>query len=526
MAGFLEHASIGMDGGKYLPLQAVEQKEFYPLASVQQRMYALRQLDPDSTAYNVSSAMMVEGGLDRGRLEGVFKALIRGHESFRTSFQIVDGEPVQKIHENVEFSVQYKDNISVCDELTITDNIEDFVRPFDLSRAPLLRVGLVKTGEATHLLLLDMHHIITDGLSMDLFIKEFMALYKGEGETLPRLTHRYKDFAQWQTDRLKSGELKALEDYWLSELSGELPVLDLQTDFPRPAIRSFAGHRLSFCLEDRLTRGIKKLAEETGTTFFIVLLAALNVLLARYTGQEDIIVGTTVAGRGHADLRRIVGLFIETLALRNYPGGSRIFKDFLKEVGDNTLNAFENEAYPFRELMKQVGDPNEVSRNPLFSVMLIVQNIDMAPLEIEQLTFTPVAYHSRDFKVDLTVEVFETETPVRVDLEYCTALFREDTVSRLAGHFVNILKDVIDGPEIPLSEIAMLSDSEVRRLLEDYAGEGGQIPGTDAVRVHQLFENQARQSPADIAVVYKETQFTYEELNERAAALSDIIKEL
>jgi non-ribosomal peptide synthetase component F len=270
-----------------------------------------------------------------------------------------------------------------------------------------------------------------------------------------------------------------------------------------------------------LARGIQKLAEETGTTFFIVLLAALNVLLSRYTGQEDIIVGTTVAGRSYDDLLQIVGLFIETLVLRNYPEGSKIFGNFLKEVGDSTLTAFENESYPFRELMKQVGDPGEVARNPLFSVMLIVQNIDMAPLEIEGLKFTPVDYHSQVSKVDLTVEVFETESPVRVELEYCTALFGEETVARLAGHFVNILKEVIDNPGKSLSDIAVLSDTEVNRILEDFTGEGGQLPV-----VHQLFENQVRQAPADIAVVYKETQLTYKELNQRADALSEIIKEL
>jgi hypothetical protein len=421
----------------------------------------------------------------------------------------------QKIHQNVDF---------------VIENVEmghrSFVRPFDLSQAPLLRVGLARTGDERHLLILDMHHIITDGVSMNLFIKEFMALYKGEQLPLPM--YRYTDFCQWQTRGLNSGEFESEKEYWLDHLSGELPILNLRTDFPRPLVQSFAGERMTFHLEEECTRNLHILAEQTGTTLFMVFLAALNILLSRYTSQEseDIIIGTTTAGRDHIDVQNVMGLFIETLALRNKPVGDKRFITFLKEVKENTLNAFENEAYPFRELMEKLGVANDIGRNPLFNVMLIVQNIDMTRLEIEGLKFMPVDFRSTDSKVDFTVEVFEDETGIRFNLEYSTALFRKDTMERLALHFINILNEVVKRPGVVLSEFDMLGDRETGQLLEEFSGGGYEKPVEMYLEIQQLFEKQAELIPSHIAVVYEGKGTTYRELNKKADALSEIIKGL
>lgn len=505
----------GASEAAHIPLEFVEKKSYYPLSSAQKRMAGLQRLDPGSTAYNVSSAVEVQGPLDTARLGEVFQQLIARHEIFRTSFQYLDGELLQEIHNNVDFAIE-----------SVEIGHQVFVRPFDLSQAPLLRVGLVKTGEERYLLIMDMHHIIIDGVSMNLFIKEFIALYKGEQLPLPE--HRYKDFCQWQSHRLNSGELKSEEAYWLDHLSGELPILNLRTDFPRPLVQSFAGDRMTFHLEDECTRELHKLVGQTGTTLFMVFLAALNILLSRYTSQEseDIIIGTTTAGRDHIDVQNIMGLFIETLALRNKPVGDKRFITFLNEVKENTLNAFGNEAYPFRELMEKLGAANDIGRNPLFNVMLIAQNIDMTRLEIEGLTFTPVDFRSTDAKVDFTVEVFEDEAGIRFNLEYSTALFRKDTMQRLAIHFINILKEVVTRPGILLSEIDMLGERERVQLLEEFSSSDYEKPVDMSLKVHQLFEKQAELTPGHIAVVFEEKQMTYRELNEKADALSEIIKGL
>jgi non-ribosomal peptide synthetase component F/acyl carrier protein len=531
-------------GEMYFPLKTADEKQYYASSSVQKRMYALQQLDLESMAYNVSSAMMVEGHLDKERLEDVFKKLINRHESFRTSFEVIDGEPVQKIHKKVKFIVEDYIPVGAGEQgglaplregaLSPPDIIKHFIRPFDLTQAPLLRVGLYRLPglgmeDEKHLLVLDMHHIITDGVSMDIFIKEFTALYKGE--ECPELRYQYKDFSEWQKNRLKSGNLKQQEKHWLEEFSGELPVLNTLTDFSRPSIQNFEGDRLSFSLEEELIRQINKLAKETSTTLFMVFLAALNVLLSRYSGQEDIVIGTTVAGRGHIDLQNIVGLFIETLALRNFPRGNKIFKEFLREVRENTLSAYENESYPFRELMKQVGEANDVSRNPLFNVMLIVQNIDIATLKIEGLTLIPVEFFSMVSKVDFTLEVFENAASTRFDLEYCTKLYRRETMERLAGHFINILREVVNHPKVPLSEIEILSNEERRQILEDFKNSKRGYSYSDKMNpedtgILNLFEKQVEQGPGSIAVVYEGEQLTYKELNEKANVLSKVIREL
>jgi non-ribosomal peptide synthetase component F len=543
----------------YSPLQAAEAREYYPLSSAQQRMYALQQLDRELTAYNVSTAMVVEGRLNPQRLNEVFKKLIQRHEIFRTSFVQLPNqpEPVQLVHCGVEFAIRELTipqtnvfggpergsqpqpiNCSALEEFSLPPGtntqhkgswppeaiVKDFVHPFDLTRAPLIRVGLIGTGETRSILVLDMHHIITDGVSMDVVINEFIALYRGE--VLPPLNFQYRDFSQGQHRQLISGGLKPQEKFWLREFPGELPVLNLLTDFPRPSIQQFTGDRLSLHLDSALAEKLKGLAAESRSTLFIVLLAALNVLLSRYTGQEDIVVGTTVAGRGHADLQPVVGLFIETLALRNWPAGHKTFRRFLAEVREKALNALENSSYPFRELINRLGAVKDVSRNPLFNVMLIVQNVELAPLEIAGLTFTPLELPLKVAKVDFTLEVFAGVSGIRLDLEYCTQLYRKETMERLAGHFMTLLENVANHPGLLLAETELLGPEEERQirgfskntvepLVEPVQGTGQST--------HRLFEEQVKKRADGTALVYRDSQMTYGHLQEKVDLLAKII---
>ncbi len=517
----------GASEERYETIESAKEKDYYELSSVQHRMYSLQQLDPASTAYNVSSIMEVEGEIDNAVMEKFLKAfhqLIKRHEILRTSFQQVDGKPMQKVHKEVNSNIEAPLSVNVADGTQI---IKNFVRPFDLSQAPLLRVILVKIGEARHLLMLDMHHTVTDGFSMDIFVKEFTALCRGEA--LPALKRQYKDFSEWQHLRLLSGKLKTQEDYWLKEFSEELPVLNMLTDYPRPLVQQFEGERVHFVSDKESHYKLNRLARETGTTLFIVMLTALNVLLYRYTSQEDIVIGTTVAGRGHPDLEGIMGLFIETLAIRDYPSGDKTFREFLKEVHAQTLAAYKNEDYPFRELIKKTADAGDMSHNPLFNVMLIVQNVDMAKLEVEGLTFIPYPYYSKVSKLDMTLEAVEIEEEIKFHIEYSTALFKRETIERLAGHFVNILREAAANPEQSISQINMLSQEERRQILEEFKGshwepESQKYPKNK--RIEELFERQVEKIPDNVAVVYEEQQLTYRQLNEKANLISKIIKEL
>ena len=315
----------------YSAILPVEKREYYPVSSAQRRLYIIDKLEEAGTGYNIPGVMVIEGGLDRKRLETVFQELVDRHEAFRTSFEMKGGEPVQRIHHRVELTLHYRE----AAENEIDNIIQEFIRPFDLSQAPLLRVGLIKINELKHILMYDMHHIISDGTSMAILIREFINLY--QGQSLPELRIQYKDFAVWQNELFKRGKIRKQEEYWLARFAGEIPVLNLPTDYTRPAVQSFEGDRIALNLGPELAAGINRLASETGSTLYMVLLAAYNVLLSKYSGQEEIIVGTPIAGRPHADLERMIGMFVNTLAMRNYPEGIKASRNSCRKSGRTPL---------------------------------------------------------------------------------------------------------------------------------------------------------------------------------------------
>ncbi|MCP5050077.1 MAG: amino acid adenylation domain-containing protein, partial [bacterium] len=317
----------------YTSIAPVESKEYYPLSSAQKRLVVLHRLEEGGTGYNMPGVFRLDGALDKDKLESAFRELIRRHESLRTSFHLVREESVQQVHPAVPFDIRYRD---ITDGSASPDQIIDrFIRPFDLSAAPLLRVQLVTMEEERHLLLFDMHHIISDGVSMEIFTREFMALV--EVKQLPeRCTGlQYKDYSHWQNQRLSTDHLKRRETYWLQQFEDDVPRLELPYDFPRPAVKSHRGGSEEFVLEAGLFRRLKQVTHETGTTPFMVLLAMFNLLLAKLSGQEDIVVGSAAAGRKQPDRESIVGIFINTLALRNYPSIEKPFSQFLAEVKRN-----------------------------------------------------------------------------------------------------------------------------------------------------------------------------------------------
>jgi len=456
------------EGMIYESIELVEKREYYPVSSAQKRMFLLNRLKDHDISDNSPGAMWLEGCVNKEYIEEVLQELIKRHEIFRTSFELRDMNPVQVVHKEVEFRINYYelDEPPAPSPWDPAIFIENFVRPFDLSQAPLLRVDLVKISQEHYMLMYDMHHIITDDTSSVIFLNDFVELYRG-GE-LAVLAVQYKDFACWQNELLQSERVKKQEKYWVGVFQNGVPVLNLPTDFPRPPVQSFEGRYIRFHFSSDLTKRLNRMALETKTTLYMLLLAITNVLLARYSGQEDIVVGTPIAGRVHPDLQNIMGFFINTLAMHHFPKGEKTFGEFLEEVKSNSLKAFENQDYQFDQLIDRLGIEQNPGRQKMFDTMFVMQNVDInleSRLgEIKDVTFRPYEFQKQATQFDILLHGFESDTEISFRLDYCTKLFKEETMVRLMHHMENIAEEVTANPFLKISEIKVFSENEKAEL--------------------------------------------------------------
>lgn len=501
----------------YSLIEPTNIRETYPLSSAQKRLFMLQKLEENNMSYNIQSVMTIEGSLDIKRLEMTFRRLIKRHEALRTCFKIIDGEPNQKVYEQVDFNVEYING----NEKQVEEIIRTFMRSFDFSKAPLFRVCLVKISENKHILIIDIHHIISDGASIGILTREFTDLY--EGKELSSLRIQYKDYAVWQNSIKEKKEIKKQEEYWIDRFKDEVSILNMPIDYPRPKVQSFKGARINFKVKKEVTNSLKRIAKENNATLYMILLTAFSVLLHKYTGQEDIIVGSPVAGRRHVDLEKVVGMFVNTLAMRNYPKGNKTFKEFLCEVRDNAIEAYKNQDYQFEELVKKLDLRRDTSRNPLFDVMLTLQNMGTTSVKFGDLETTEYKYDNMTSKFDIGLTAYEVNESIYFTLEYCTELFREATIKRFKNHFMKVLKEVVNNDEIKLSEINMMTDEEERKIIYDFNNTKSKYPKNKTI--HQLFEEQVEKNPDNIAVVYEDEKMTYRELNEKSNQLARKLNE-
>jgi amino acid adenylation domain-containing protein len=521
----------------YAELEAAEEKMYYPLSPAQKRLYILHQFDESSIAYNMLFILSVAEDIDKNHLEQTFSKLINRHESLRTSFTAAAGEPVQKIHDprDIRFNIEYyepKPDVgarrAVPGDGAAAGLISRFVRPFDLSEAPLLRVGLIKEAEAKYVLMVDMHHIITDGTSQDLLARDFGVLYSGM-ELLP-LRLQYKDYSEWRQSREMRIALAGQEEFWLDEFAEKAPVLNLPTDFSRPPMQSFAGRLARFELDMAETKKLKEIAQGENATLFMVLLAVYNIFLSKLSSQEDIVVGTAAAGRGHTDLEKIIGMFVNTLALRNFPAGEKSFLLFLNELREKTIKAFENDGFQFEDLLEKMDVKRDMSRNPLFDVMFVFQNYYDASgtREIqreekeENLKIRPYRYEQGISKLDLTLTASERGDKLFFRVEYCTKLFREETIDRFMNYFKNLVNALVKDPGLKISEIEIIPDQEKNRILVEFNDTvvdfppGKTLPG--------LFAEQAGRTPDHAALAFEDKLLTYHYLDSCAGLWAEKIK--
>ncbi|MCX6581863.1 MAG: AMP-binding protein [Candidatus Aminicenantes bacterium] len=514
----------------YQSIEPVEEREYYPLSSAQMRMYLLREFAGEGDiGYNQPKVLLLRGRVDIHRLEGAFKRLIERHDALRTSFKVINGTPITIIDQKfLEVQKPFFKKVSGRRrQQEVGEIIKNFIKPFDLSQAPLFRVGLVELGEEECVLIFDIHHIISDGVTTGIFIDEFMMLYNGE--VLPGLPVQYKDYAVWQQGMLRAGRLKKQESYWLEVFRELPPVLNLSADYPRPEVQGFAGSHWDIDVDTQLIRRLEQAARERGATLYMALLSVYNALLYRYTGQEDIVVGSPVANRSHADLQRIPGVFINTLAMRNRPRGEQTFEQLLAVVTENAFKVYENQDYPFEELVGKLELRRDLQRSPLFETLFIMQNIDMKPIRLEGLEIGPYPFDVPTSKFDISLNVLETKGGYLFNFEYSTQLFRRETIGRFSGHFVALLEAAAKDPRLTIAHIDILSREEKEELIRGLNQTTGDFPGEKTI--HELFEEQVAKTPDHISVIGStvETlratslQITYRQLNKQSDALAQLL---
>ncbi|MGD2085279.1 MAG: amino acid adenylation domain-containing protein [Candidatus Aminicenantes bacterium] len=504
---------------RFVAIEPIEKKEYYTLSSLQKSLYVIQQMEKDNTAYNMPMSLPITGEVDREKLASIFKKLIKRHENLRTSYEIISGEPVQRIQDEVAFNIRCEE----ADESQVENIIGQFTQPFDLSRVPLLRVGLVnvKTSSPLHVLLLDMHHIITDENSQVLLRREFMEL--NTGKQLPAVKLQYKDYSHWQNSKVEREAIKKQQIYWLKQFADAPPPLNLPTDYHRPVTQDYEGNIVNFGLSQQETAILNQVAEEEGATVFMVLLAVLNIFLSKLCGQEDIVVGAPIAGRNHDDLEKVIGMFVNTLAIRNYPGGDKTFREFLIEVKIKSLDSFENQEYPFDELVQSLAVERNADRNPLFDVMINLlraeEYLEDIPGEGIQDSYT---HQKGTTKFDLIFLAGNFIDRVYFNVKYRTALFRPETIDRYIGYFRKIISQLPESFDREISSIDMISAKEKRQLLHDFNDFKADYP-KDKILV-ELFEDQVKQTPDAIAIVFEDVRVSYRKLNEQSNQLARLLK--
>ncbi|MBW7453179.1 amino acid adenylation domain-containing protein, partial [Paenibacillus sepulcri] len=524
ISGLFRHPNIrafakyaeSLQGRQYPAIRPVETTGTYPVPSQQKRLFILWQLDRSSLAYNMTSVNMIEGGLDRRKLEDTLGRLIRRHESLRTSFIFKDGELVQTIRPDITFTLEFEE----AEEIWLQRAVNDFVKPFDLEKEPLFRVKLMKVGDNRHLLLTDIHHIVFDGASMDILMQEFSELYSGMSQS--ELELQYKDYSVWQAEQNAADDRRRQEAYWLNLFKDGVPELQLNTDYPRQPVIRFEGGSVSVLANAELTASLRAVAAESGATLYMLLLSAVNALLFKYTGQEDVVIGSPTAGRSHPGLERIVGMFVNTVVMRNFPCGGKTFNALLGEVKENTLKAFENEQYPFEVLVDKLGVPRNTGRNPLYDVIFAQESDDRAAMDTAGLSFREYPVEERSAQIDLSIRALEKRSTLDFRFKYRTDLFAEETIARMAGHFIRLLEEIAQNRDVRLQDIRILSDQDERLLLEGFNNTQTEFPYEKTV--HELIGRQVRDTPTETAIVYKDRQLTYAELDEQANRLARVLR--
>jgi amino acid adenylation domain-containing protein len=500
------------------------------LSFAQQRLWFMDQMEPQRATYNIPLAIELDGSLDVSCLERALSALVGRHESLRTTFVLENGQPRQLVSE------------PGFPGLTITDlkrrkdarkRLEGLLREeastgFDLGQGPLFRARLYRLAADEHVLLLTMHHIVSDGWSVGVLLKELGVYYEhfreGAAEHRPAPAVRYRDFARWQRNQLRGENIEKLLSFWRIQLQGAPQVLELPADRPRPAVESNRGAEFSCTLPPELVDSLRRLASREKATLFMPLLAGFATLLSRYTGEADFLLGTPIANRNRAEFEGVVGCFVNTLVLRANLSGDPAVNELVRRMRRVCLDAFQNQDLPFERLVEEMQPERDLSRNPLVQVMFSLENMPLTPLQLAGVTSKPLEVVRGVAHVDLTLRAHETREGLRAVFEYATDLFHEATIERMAGHWRRLLEAMVASPEGRVSELPLLGGPERRQLLVEWNQTTADYP--HEAGVHELFVAQAKKTPDAIAVSFGDQQITYAELDRRSTQLAAHLSKL
>ncbi|MGB7440889.1 MAG: amino acid adenylation domain-containing protein [Coleofasciculaceae cyanobacterium] len=528
---FLRNTNAAADS-THLPIQPVPRDQDLPLSPAQLPLWFIYQMEPSSSAYNLAYAYRLKGQLNITALEHSLGEIVRRHETLRTTFKTVNGSVVQVISHPTSITLPVVDLQSLPEEeqsARVQQLVnEEAQRPFDLTKGPLLRVALLRLEKHSHVFLLTMHHIISDGWSMGVFFQELATLYAtfcaSKPSPLPELPIQYADFSVWQHQWLQGEVLEKELNYWRHQLAGTPPLLELPTDRPRPPIQTSRGSVEKIQLTADLTQKLNNLSQQSGTTLFMTVLAAFATLLYRYSGQEDVLVGSPIANRKYSETKSLIGFLLNTLVLRTNLEGNPSFQELLARVRRVALDAYAHQNVPFEKLTEVLQPERNPGYSPWFQVMFVLQNTPAVTPELSGLTLTPLKSEQNTAIFDLVLDLTETEQGLGGVFVYNTDLFDQTTITRIAGHFQTLLEGIVANPEQRISKLPLLSAVEQHQLLVEWNQTTADYP--DDLCYQQLFEAQVERTPKATAVVHQGQELSYEELNSRANQLAHYLRSL
>ncbi|HIK08629.1 MAG TPA: amino acid adenylation domain-containing protein, partial [Trichormus sp. M33_DOE_039] len=498
--------------------------QYFPLSFAQKRLWFLDKLQPGLSVYNIPAALRLTGNLNIIRLEQSLQSIVLRHEILRTSFTVVNDEPVQNIAANVKLTLPLIDLRELSQETQLTQVIQQAKllteQPFQLTETPLLRVALLQMSNTEFVLVLVMHHIITDYWSLRVLVRELVSLY--QGQNLAELPIQFVDFAAWQQKWLQSDARTTQLSYWREQLKNYPHELSLPTDYPRKAIQNFRGGRLFFTLSPELSEQLRKLSQQHGATLFMTLLTAFNILLYRYSGQEDILVGSTVTSRDRTEIANLIGLFVNNLIFRTNLSGKPNFLQLLNQVKETVLAALSHQDLPFEDLVEQLQPERNLSQNPLFQVMFVLHNTPHQTTNLPGLKIEPLETEQSTSRFDISLDMYETPSGLRGTWEYSTELFKKATIESLITHFQTLLSAIVAHPEQSIVELPLLTTTE-QNLLTAWNDTFTEIPNCS---VYELFSKQVAKTPDKIAVIFGDQSLTYQQLEQEANHLATYLQNL
>jgi surfactin family lipopeptide synthetase A len=525
----------------YKAISKIKEQDYYPLSSVQRRLYYLWEIDKTSIAYNVPVAFFIKGRLDIEKLRKAIMQLVQENEILRSSFHMIYGAPYQHIIKKIELNLL----TNPVDLNNIKNELKKRVKPFDLNKPPLLRIELLNASEYSYFLFLDFHHIIFDGVSFNIFFDNLFRIYQGKKINEPDI--QYKDYVNWEKN-IKKEKFNRQAQYWLQQYKDDVPIINLPVDFIRSSLIEHRGEKIEFTVDKEMTIKLKEFAKQENISLFALLFAGYNILLSKYSGQEDIVVGVPVAGRNHNQVQSVIGMFVNNLAIRSYPKGNLTVRNFLSQMQSSYMQGLSNTDYPFEALVEELKQKRDVSRNSIFDTMFIFQNMEFLKYKDENISVEHFFFDPGFSKYDISLEVFDEKEEIKYFIEYSTSLFQKDSIIRIGTHYGNLLNNIIKAPNTKLSDVTIMNNDEYDAYILGFNKTVTDYP-RDKV-IHQLIEAQALKTPDAIAVVvgnkqvtnlklhkkekgqeiqesdfiYFYHQLTYKELNEKSNQLANFLK--